>query len=91
MQVGNAFVGQYYNVLHQSPQVVHLFYTDANHLTHAEAGPDGVVDTRCMHISTRKAFSGIRFVSLFIHGFQFPNCFHSCFLLIHWFHAGNPQ
>jgi hypothetical protein len=43
--VGNAFVSQYYNVLHQSPQVVHRFYTDASHLTRAEAGPDGVVDT----------------------------------------------
>ncbi|CAM6048081.1 unnamed protein product [Sphagnum compactum] len=43
--VGNAFVSQYYNVLHQSPLVVHRFYTDASHLTRAEAGPDGVVDT----------------------------------------------
>jgi len=43
--VGNAFVSQYYNVLHQSPKVVHRFYTDASHLTRAEAGPDGVVDT----------------------------------------------
>lgn len=45
MQVGNAFVNQYYNVLHQSPQVVHRFYTDASKLTRAEAGADGVVDT----------------------------------------------
>ncbi|CAM6093911.1 unnamed protein product [Calypogeia fissa] len=43
--VGNAFVNQYYNVLHQSPQVVHRFYTDASRLTRAEAGADGLVDT----------------------------------------------
>ncbi|KAH9556599.1 hypothetical protein CY35_07G037900 [Sphagnum magellanicum] len=43
--VGNAFVNQYYNVLHQSPQVVHRFYTDASLFTRAEAGPDGAVDT----------------------------------------------
>jgi hypothetical protein len=45
VQVGNAFVNQYYNVLHQSPQVVHRFYTDASLFTRAEAGPDGAVDT----------------------------------------------
>jgi len=43
--VGNAFVNQYYNVLHQSPQVVHRFYTDASRLTRAEAGADGAVET----------------------------------------------
>eukprot|EP00249_Psilotum_nudum_P022945 c28700_g1_i1 orf=614-2155(-) len=43
--VGNAFVNQYYNVLHQSPSVVHRFYTDASRLSRAEAGPNGIVDT----------------------------------------------
>ncbi|XP_024366287.1 nuclear transport factor 2 [Physcomitrium patens] len=43
--VGNAFVNQYYTVLHQSPQVVHRFYTDSSRLTRAEAGADGAVDT----------------------------------------------
>jgi hypothetical protein len=43
--VGNAFVSQYYNVLHQSPLVVHRFYTDASCLTRAEAGADGAVET----------------------------------------------
>lgn len=38
-------MNQYYNVLHQSPQVVHRFYTDASRLTRAEAGADGAVDT----------------------------------------------
>jgi hypothetical protein len=38
-------VNQYYNVLHQSPQVVHRFYTNASRLTRAEAGADGAVDT----------------------------------------------
>lgn len=36
--VGNAFVNQYYNVLHQSPHVVHRFYTDQSKLSRAEAG-----------------------------------------------------
>ena len=45
VQVGNAFVNQYYNVLHQSPQVVHRFYTDASHLTRAEAGAGGAVES----------------------------------------------
>lgn len=43
--VGNAFVNQYYNVLHQSPHVVHRFYTDESKLSRAEAGPNGTVDT----------------------------------------------
>ncbi|KAL2631740.1 hypothetical protein R1flu_016426 [Riccia fluitans] len=43
--VGNAFVNQYYHVLHNTPQVVHRFYTDASRLTRAEAGSDGAVDT----------------------------------------------
>ncbi|XP_024366791.1 nuclear transport factor 2 [Physcomitrium patens] len=43
--VGNAFVNQYYTVLHQSPQVVHRFYTDSSRLTRAEEGADGAVDT----------------------------------------------
>ncbi|XP_002967633.2 ras GTPase-activating protein-binding protein 1 [Selaginella moellendorffii] len=43
--VGNSFINQYYNVLHQSPQVVHRFYTNASCLTRAEAGPEGQADT----------------------------------------------
>ncbi|KAJ7535404.1 hypothetical protein O6H91_12G031700 [Diphasiastrum complanatum] len=43
--VGDAFVKQYYTVLHHSPHVVHRFYTDLSKLTRAEAGPDGIVDT----------------------------------------------
>eukprot|EP00897_Mesotaenium_endlicherianum_P001582 jgi/Mesen1/1451/ME000132S00397 len=43
--VGNAFVVQYYNVLHQQPDCVHKFYTDASRLTRAEGGPKGPVET----------------------------------------------
>lgn len=43
--VGNAFVIQYYNVLHQSPHVVHRFYTDESRLSRAEAWPNTMVDT----------------------------------------------
>ena len=43
LQVGNAFVTQYYNVLHQVPQYVFRFYTDDSHLTHANAGSSGEI------------------------------------------------
>lgn len=43
--VGQAFVNQYYNVLHQSPHLVHRFYTDSSRLTRADAGADGVVQS----------------------------------------------
>ncbi|MCO5611378.1 hypothetical protein L7F22_065631 [Adiantum nelumboides] len=42
--VGNTFVNKYYNVLHQSPQVVYRFYTDRSILSRAEAGANGAVD-----------------------------------------------
>ncbi|XP_022769353.1 ras GTPase-activating protein-binding protein 2-like isoform X2 [Durio zibethinus] len=31
--VGNAFVEQYYHILHQSPHLVHRFYQDSSHLS----------------------------------------------------------
>ncbi|XP_002961498.2 ras GTPase-activating protein-binding protein 1 [Selaginella moellendorffii] len=43
--VGNAFINQYYNVLHQSPAVVHRFYTDQSQLTRDSGGADGPVET----------------------------------------------
>eukprot|EP00250_Pteridium_aquilinum_P033134 c5230_g1_i1 orf=340-1686(+) len=43
--VGNAFVTQYYNVLHQMPQIVYRFYTDESRLTRAEAGSAGKTQT----------------------------------------------
>jgi hypothetical protein len=76
VQVGNAFVNQYYNVLHQSPQVVHRFYTDASLFTRAEAGPDGAVDTVMtqdvclLEPSTR--------LILYQRGFQLPLPMVSC-------------
>ncbi|KAG6557978.1 hypothetical protein Mapa_000157 [Marchantia paleacea] len=45
--VGNAFVNQYYHILHNTPDVVHRFYTDDSRLTRAEAGADGAVETFC--------------------------------------------
>jgi hypothetical protein len=36
--VGNAFVNQYYNILHQSPEHVHRFYQDASRLGRPAAG-----------------------------------------------------
>jgi hypothetical protein len=69
--VGNAFVSQYYNVLHQSPLVVHRFYTDASHLTRAEAGPDGVVDTVvtqdvCIYPPAKPSLESALFLSLYM-------------------------
>ncbi|KAH7277327.1 hypothetical protein KP509_39G045600 [Ceratopteris richardii] len=42
--VGNTFVSKYYNVLHQSPDMVYRFYTDRSILSRAEAGASGAVD-----------------------------------------------
>eukprot|EP00250_Pteridium_aquilinum_P007561 c17248_g2_i1 orf=481-1926(-) len=45
--VGNAFVNQYYNVLHQSPHNVHRFYTDQSKLSRSEAGTNAdIVETQ---------------------------------------------
>lgn len=45
--VGNAFVSQYYNVLHQSPHHVHRFYTDQSKLSRSEAGTNAdIVETQ---------------------------------------------
>eukprot|EP01018_Ginkgo_biloba_P035693 Gb_35692 [translate_table: standard] len=41
--VGNAFVHQYYNVLHQSPQMVHRFYQDSSKLGRPD--PNGEMST----------------------------------------------
>ncbi len=86
----NTFVGQYYNVLHQSPQVVHLFYTDANNLTHAEAGPDGVVDTVvtqdvCIYPPTKPSLESALFLFLymdfnFLPAFTHVFCWHTGFM-----------
>ena len=36
MQVGNAFVDQYYHILHQSPELVDRFYQDSSMLSRPE-------------------------------------------------------
>ncbi|KAJ4831842.1 hypothetical protein Tsubulata_017505 [Turnera subulata] len=41
--VGNAFVEQYYHILHQSPELVHRFYQDSSLLS--REGPDGHMTT----------------------------------------------
>ncbi|KAJ8773162.1 hypothetical protein K2173_028339 [Erythroxylum novogranatense] len=41
--VGNAFVEQYYHILHKSPRLVHRFYQDSSLLSRPEAG--GVMET----------------------------------------------
>ncbi|XP_034602519.1 nuclear transport factor 2 [Setaria viridis] len=42
--VGNAFVNQYYNILHQSPEHVHRFYQDASRLSRPAAGAAAAAD-----------------------------------------------
>lgn len=39
--VGNAFVEQYYHILHQSPEVVYKFYQDSSVLSRPDS--DGVM------------------------------------------------
>lgn len=34
--VGNAFVEQYYHILHESPQLVHRFYQDSSSLSRTD-------------------------------------------------------
>ncbi|XP_021718387.1 ras GTPase-activating protein-binding protein 1-like [Chenopodium quinoa] len=41
--VGNAFVGQFYKILHQSPELVYRFYQDSS--TMSRPGPDGALAT----------------------------------------------
>ncbi|XP_021756698.1 ras GTPase-activating protein-binding protein 1-like isoform X2 [Chenopodium quinoa] len=41
--VGNAFVGQFYKILHQSPELVYRFYQDSS--TMSRPGPDGTLAT----------------------------------------------
>ena len=51
--MGNAFVNQYYNILHQSPELVHRFYQDASRLGRpAGAGTDGMDTVTTMEVRT---------------------------------------
>lgn len=53
-QVGNAFVQQYYLVLHQSPDLVYRFYQDASRLARParDAGSaDGMESVTTMEVS----------------------------------------
>ncbi|KAJ7961584.1 ras GTPase-activating protein-binding protein 2 [Quillaja saponaria] len=56
MEVGNAFVHQYYLILHQSPGLVHRFYQDISKL--GRHGEDGVMGTTTtMHAINEKILS----------------------------------
>ncbi|XP_072974206.1 nuclear transport factor 2-like [Typha angustifolia] len=51
--VGNAFVHQYYNILHQSPDLVYRFYQEDSKLS--RPGPDGVLSSvTTMHAINEK-------------------------------------
>ena len=69
-QVGNAFVNQYYNILHQSPELVHRFYQDASRLGRpAGAGADVMDTVTTMDVSPSAQiwawFSPLRYVGVF--------------------------
>ncbi|KAJ1421811.1 RNA-binding domain superfamily [Sesbania bispinosa] len=49
--VGNAFVEQYYHILHQSPNLVHRFYQDSSFLSRSDS--NGVMTT----VTTTKAIN----------------------------------
>ncbi|XP_061364928.1 nuclear transport factor 2 [Gastrolobium bilobum] len=49
--VGNAFVEQYYHILHQSPNLVHRFYQESSFLTRSDS--NGVMTT----VTTTKAIN----------------------------------
>ncbi|KDP26351.1 hypothetical protein JCGZ_17509 [Jatropha curcas] len=54
--VGNAFVHQYYLILHQSPELVHRFYQDVSRLGRPEEG--GIMSTTTtMHAINEKILS----------------------------------
>ncbi|KAK9090905.1 hypothetical protein Sjap_024082 [Stephania japonica] len=54
--VGNAFVEQYYHILHQSPELVYRFYQDSSVLS--RPGADGVMETvKTMEVINDKILS----------------------------------
>lgn len=54
--VGNAFVEQYYHILHQSPGLVHRFYQDSSSLSRPDT--NGVMTTvSTMQVSLFGTFS----------------------------------
>lgn len=73
--VGNAFVEQYYHILHQSPDLVHRFYQDSSLLSRSDS--NGVMKT----VTTTKVCLG--FASL-IHFFDIIFLI-LCLVLYLWF------
>lgn len=58
--VGNAFVEQYYHILHHSPELVHRFYQNTSSLSRPDV--DGVMKT----VTSMQA-SIVGFVCMFVH------------------------
>uniref|UniRef100_A0A2P2KQV1 Uncharacterized protein MANES_06G083600 n=1 Tax=Rhizophora mucronata TaxID=61149 RepID=A0A2P2KQV1_RHIMU len=48
--VGNAFVEQYYHILHQSPELVHRFYQDSSLLSRPKSD-GGMTTVTTMQVS----------------------------------------
>ncbi|EXC04479.1 Putative G3BP-like protein [Morus notabilis] len=69
--VGNAFVGQYYKILHHSPELVHRFYQDSSSLSRPDAtGTMATVTTMKASIFTFHIL-GCACSSMFGFGFKF--------------------
>lgn len=63
--VGNAFVEQYYHILHQSPELVHKFYQDSSLLSRPDA--DGIMTTVTTMQVSKKFFDEQNHFSLYLY------------------------
>jgi hypothetical protein len=63
--VGNAFVQQYYLVLHQSPDLVYRFYQDASRVARpaSAAGMESVTTMEVSHCPPRSQICRLGFIS----------------------------
>lgn len=73
--VGNAFVDQYYHILHQSPGLVHRFYHDSSLLSRPDAeGVMTTVTTMQVSYSGTKISRSIHFHKLIKYILNFLSC-----------------
>ncbi|CAA2978690.1 ras GTPase-activating -binding 2 [Olea europaea subsp. europaea] len=81
--VGNAFVEQYYHILHHSPELVFRFYLDTSVLS--RPGPDGVMTTvttmKVSLLSTEYAY--VPSAAISTHHASLPAAFFSFFPFIY--------
>lgn len=85
LQIGSAFVQQYYHILHQSPESVYKFYQDTSMLSRSDA--DGVMTSvttmqvnPCFSVQTM-FYLVIFFINLLMLGNNVCACKRSFFML----------